>query len=80
MIGYIKSSEPSLTAPTPGIARLGNLGRDVWRTILRFSSGSMMNISEDGTDSDGLTFSRFCISIGDCGDLYKGFAPVKSKG
>ena len=80
MIGYIKTSGPSLTAPTSGIARLGNPGRYVWRTVLRFSSGSIMNISQDGTDPYGLTFSRFCIGIGDCGDLYNVFAPVKSKG
>jgi len=39
-----------------------------------------MNISQNGTDSDGLAFSRFCIGIGDCGDLYKGFAMVENKG
>lgn len=80
MFGYIKTSEPSFTALTLCAAHPGNPSRDVWSTILRFSSESIMNISQDGTDSDDLTFSRLCIGIGAFGDLYNGFAPVKSKG
>ena len=76
MIGYVETLSP----PSPLPARLGDPGRDVWRSILRVSSGSMMNISQDGTDSYGLTLIRFCIGIGDCGDLRNGFAQVKSKG
>jgi hypothetical protein len=76
VIGYVKTLSPS----SPPSARLGNPGRNVWRPILRFSSGSMMNISQDGTDSYGLTLIRFCIGIGDCGDLCNDFAQVKSKG